>query len=81
MPQALVERQHVVSVLHADSQRSLALQGGAMPADEAEAWRSQPHAADALRLRIWDDLAKDASWQPASREAAMAELKDLLVHL
>jgi phosphonate degradation associated HDIG domain protein len=67
--------------LSADSQRSLALQGGAMPADEAEAWRSQPHAADALRLRIWDDLAKDASWQPASREAAMAELKDLLVHL
>ena len=64
--------------LSADSRRSLALQGGAMPLDEAEAWRCQSHAADALRLRIWDDLAKDASWWPASPQHAVAELAGLL---
>lgn len=64
--------------LSADSQRSLALQGGAMPLAEADAWRAQPHAADALRLRVWDDLAKDPAWQPASRDQGMAELRDLL---
>lgn len=67
--------------LSADSQRSLALQGGAMPAHEAALWRAQPHAVDALRLRIWDDLAKHPGWQPASREAAMAELGELLGRL
>lgn len=64
--------------LSADSHRSLALQGGPMPMTEAAAWRAQPHAADALRLRIWDDLAKDPTWWPTSRDEAMAELAALL---
>lgn len=41
------------------SRRSLALQGGAMDAAEAAAFRAAPFAEDALRLRRWDDLAKD----------------------
>lgn len=40
------------------SVRSLELQGGAFPADEAAAFRSRPGAEDAILLRRWDDEAK-----------------------
>ncbi|MDM0013356.1 HD domain-containing protein [Variovorax sp. J22P168] len=43
-----------------DSKRSLELQGGVFPTAEAERFMSQPHAAEAVRLRVWDDLAKEA---------------------
>lgn len=43
-----------------DSKRSLALQGGIFSPPQAEAFIAQPGAADAVRLRIWDDLAKEA---------------------
>ncbi len=64
--------------LSEDSQRSLALQGGPMRAAEVEAWRPLAHAEDALRLRVWDDRAKDPAWWPASREQALDELSALL---
>lgn len=41
-----------------DSKRSLALQGGVFGAEEAAAFIAQPGARAAVRLRIWDDLAK-----------------------
>lgn len=44
-----------------DSKRSLVLQGGVFDADQAAAFIARPGAADAVRLRIWDDLAKDAA--------------------
>lgn len=37
---------------------SLQVQGGPFSPDEARAFLAQPGAADALRLRKWDDLAK-----------------------
>lgn len=43
-----------------DSRRSLALQGGVFGAAEASAFLDQPGARDALLLRQWDDLAKQA---------------------
>jgi phosphonate degradation associated HDIG domain protein len=46
--------------LSADSKRSLLLQGGVFSADEAATFIAQPGAQDAVRLRLWDDLAKDA---------------------
>lgn len=46
--------------LSADSRRSLELQGGIFTAAEAEAFIAQPYAADAVRVRVWDDLAKQA---------------------
>ena len=64
--------------LSADSRRSLALQGGPMRAGEAEAWAKQPHAEDALRLRVWDDSAKNAAWTPPGRGQALDELSALL---
>lgn len=44
--------------LSQDSVRSLALQGGIFSAEEAQAFIAQPGAQAAVRLRIWDDLAK-----------------------
>ena len=46
--------------LSADSKRSLLLQGGIFNAAEAATFTNQPGAQDAVRLRMWDDLAKDA---------------------
>jgi predicted HD phosphohydrolase len=40
------------------SQRSLTLQGGIYSPDAAAAFIQQPYAADAARLRRWDDRAK-----------------------
>lgn len=48
------------AALSADSQRSLQLQGGVFDAAQAEAFAALPGAADAVRLRLWDDQAKDA---------------------
>jgi gamma-butyrobetaine dioxygenase len=41
------------------SVRSLEVQGGPMNADEAARFRSGAHAAAAIRLRRWDEAAKD----------------------
>ncbi len=46
--------------LSSDSKRSLALQGGVFDAGQAKAFIAQPGAPEAVRLRIWDDLAKTA---------------------
>jgi phosphonate degradation associated HDIG domain protein len=46
--------------LSEDSKRSLKLQGGIYGADEAERFIGQPHAAEAVRVRLWDDAAKIA---------------------
>src|SRR3982751_2954106 len=46
--------------LSEDSKRSLALQGGVFDAERAAAFLAQPGARDAVLLRQWDDLAKQA---------------------
>ena len=43
-----------------DSKRSLALQGGVFDVTQASAFIAQPAARDAVMLRQWDDLAKQA---------------------
>jgi len=45
--------------LSPDSVRSLDLQGGPMSADEVEAFRGLPHWQEAVRLRRYDEAAKD----------------------
>lgn len=47
--------------LSADSVRSLELQGGVFSKDEADTFLSKPYAEDALCVRRWDDLAKEAN--------------------
>jgi predicted HD phosphohydrolase len=45
--------------LSPDSVRSLKLQGGLMSADELEQFRANPYHAEAVRLRRYDEAAKD----------------------
>ena len=40
------------------SVQSLTLQGGPFGAEEVREFESHPHHRDAVRLRLWDDLAK-----------------------
>ncbi len=44
--------------LSGPSELSLQLQGGSMTPEECESFHRQPHCADAVRLRRWDDKAK-----------------------
>lgn len=41
------------------SVHSLRLQGGPMTDEEVSEFEANPHYRDAVRLRVWDDLAKD----------------------
>jgi phosphonate degradation associated HDIG domain protein len=45
--------------LSPDSVRSLDLQGGLMSADELDGFRANPHHVEAVRLRRYDEAAKD----------------------
>lgn len=47
--------------LSVDSQRSLLLQGGVFDAAQVAAFIAQPGAAEALRVRQWDDQSKSAA--------------------
>ncbi len=61
--------------LSADSKRSLVLQGGIYTPEQAAAFIEQPYAGDAVRLRLWDDLAKveGAVTPPLARYVATLE--------
>jgi len=48
------------AILSQASQHSLSKQGGAMSAEEAVAFGARPFAAEAIRLRRWDDRGKVA---------------------
>ncbi len=56
------------------SVRSLELQGGPFTPDESAAFRAQPFAADAIRLRRWDDLAK----VPGAATRTLADYRPML---
>jgi hypothetical protein len=64
--------------LSADSIRSLALQGGPMAPMEVDAFLLLPRAKDALRLRAWDDRAKDNALRPATADQAIEGLRLLM---
>ncbi len=64
--------------LSSDSVRSLALQGGLMSEEECAQFELEPYASDALKLRVWDDLAKNASWFEVDRDEAFEQLSALM---
>jgi len=49
-----------LDALSDDSKRSLALQGGVLDDAGCAEFMARPGAADAVRVRVWDDLAKAA---------------------
>ena len=56
------------AALSADSQRSLELQGGTYSTAQCAHFIAQPGAADAVRLRQWDDRAKQPNLQTPDLE-------------
>jgi len=58
-----------VEMLSPASLQSLALQGGPMTADEAEAFLRRPESADAIRLRRYDEMGKVAGVEIDGLEA------------
>lgn len=52
--------------LSQDSKRSLILQGGIFTQAQSETFIAEPGAANAVRVRLWDDLAKQPEAQTPS---------------
>jgi phosphonate degradation associated HDIG domain protein len=59
------------------SSLSLTLQGGPFTAEEAAEFRTRPHAAEAVRLRRYDDLGKQRNMAVAPLESYRALLVSL----
>jgi [1-hydroxy-2-(trimethylamino)ethyl]phosphonate dioxygenase len=64
--------------LSPDSVRSLSLQGGPMEPQECETFEAEPFFADAVKLRVWDDLGKKSGWFEDTRQDALDHLKQLM---
>ncbi|MDW8469532.1 MAG: HD domain-containing protein [Burkholderiales bacterium] len=60
--------------LSSASRHSLELQGGPLSPLEAERFIARPYALDAVRLRRWDDRAKE----PGARTPGLADFEPLL---
>jgi len=61
------------------SKRSLGLQGGALDTKQAHEFLQRPFAREAIRLRLWDDLAK-VPGAPAPTLGQIAELITNVTH-
>ncbi len=68
-------REGYYDALSADSKRSLALQGGVFSEAQAQAFMHRAGAADAVRLRIWDDLAKSQGLKTPELEHFLARAR------
>lgn len=64
--------------LSEQAQRSLALQGGLLTEEECEAFEKHPYFADAIQLRVWDDLGKKEGWFEATPQDALDHLRALI---
>lgn len=67
-----------LATLSPASVHSLMLQGGPMRPDEREAFAARPHAADAIALRRWDDLAKEPGRPTPSLDYYLALLAEVV---
>jgi gamma-butyrobetaine dioxygenase len=73
----LVEPEYL-SALSEASRYTLGVQGGPMTAPQAVAFEKERFLADAIRLRRWDDQAKDASVEPPPFEHFVGLLEALV---
>jgi phosphonate degradation associated HDIG domain protein len=71
-------REIYASKLSPDSVRSLKLQGGPMGPQECAAFEAEPFFADAVKLRVWDDLGKKTTWFEDTRHDALDHLMQLM---
>ena len=68
-----------LAALSEDSRRSLQLQGGVFSAEEAQEFLARPHAHDAVRVRLWDDLAKQADFATPPMAHYLARARNCLL--
>ena len=61
-----------------DSVRRLQLQGGPMGPQACAAFEEEPFFADAVKLRVWDDLGNKSSWFEDTRHDALDHLMQLM---
>jgi predicted HD phosphohydrolase len=64
--------------LSEDSVRSLALQGGLLDSRECNEFNANPFADDAVRLRAWDDAAKQHGVPGLQDDAILSMLRALM---
>jgi len=67
------------SALSGESDRTLGLQGGPMSHAESRRFHAQAHSASSVRLRRYDDLAKDPDFEPPGIENFFELLRSVLV--
>ena len=72
------KRETYARKLSPDSVRSLHLQGGLMTPQECAAFEAEPFFADAVKLRVWDDLGKKSGWFEDTRQDALEHLMQLM---
>lgn len=72
-------REAYAKKLTPDSIRSLHLQGGPMNATACAQFEAEPFFSDAVKLRVWDDLAKKSGWFEDTPQAALDHLASLMV--
>ena len=65
------------ATLSPSSVRSLAVQGGPMSPQEVEDFRAQPGWEEAIKVRLWDDLAKVADAETRGIQDFHVMLRDL----
>jgi len=65
--------------LSADSKRSLVLQGGIFSSEQAATFIVKPGAEEAVRLRLWDDLAKTAGLATPTLDHFLARAKRIAI--
>ncbi len=66
------------ALLSEASRYTLSVQGGPMLGEELAAFQREPYAADACRVRRWDDLAKDPAVQPPPFSHFASLLRELV---
>ena len=60
------------------SKKTLEFQGGVMPADEAEAFEKDPLFDTSIRMRKWDELAKETNVALVDLEEMKSKARDVL---
>jgi predicted HD phosphohydrolase len=49
-----------------------------MGIQERSAFEAEPYFADAVKLRVWDDLGKNSGWFEEQRQVALDHLMQLM---
>lgn len=58
--------------------KSLNQQGGHLSEEECSAFERHPFFADAIQLRVWDDLGKKEGWFEATLQDSLDQLDELI---